>query len=147
MISVDSVSCRILYVSALFEYTRASARLTSCIAFQIACRCPTSLPLAVVSKISMFCHVANEQVLAVHDVSSLYHVPLLLKNQGLLNFLKNRLRLDKVVLPEPRIARGTKLLTMWKDLTISYAPVSVYRAHADLSANRLAFGVQIRPSL
>ena len=120
MTSVDLVSCRTLYASTLpGNPARASPRLMICLPFQIACRCPTSLPLSVVSKISMFCHVANEQVLAVHDVSSLYHVPLLLKNQGLLNFLKNRLRLDKVVLPEPRIARGTKLLTMWKDLTIS----------------------------
>lgn len=86
---------------------------------QIACRCPAPLPLSVVSKISMFCHVANEQVLAVHDVSSLYHVPLLLKSQGLVNFLEKRLRLDLTRPSEPRIARGKKLLTMWKDLTIS----------------------------
>ncbi|GAA5897298.1 hypothetical protein JCM6882_001852 [Rhodosporidiobolus microsporus] len=86
----------------------------------IACRCPEPLPLSVTSKISMFCHVANEQVLAVHDVSSLYHVPLLLKDQGLINFLQKRLRLDKVRLPENRVAQGTKLLTMWKDLTVSY---------------------------
>ncbi|GJN92255.1 hypothetical protein Rhopal_005285-T1 [Rhodotorula paludigena] len=70
--------------------------------------------------ISMFCHVANEQVLAVHDVSSLYHVPLLLKDQGLIGFLRNRLKLDDVRIAESRQARGNKLLTMWKDLTISY---------------------------
>ncbi|GAA6053372.1 hypothetical protein JCM3770_004136, partial [Rhodotorula araucariae] len=86
----------------------------------IACRCPTVLPLSVTSKISMFCHVANEQVLAVHDVSSLYHVPLLLKDQGLVNFLQNRLKLNDIRLGEARKARGSKLLTMWKELTISY---------------------------
>ncbi|GAA6006554.1 hypothetical protein JCM10207_004970 [Rhodosporidiobolus poonsookiae] len=86
----------------------------------IACRCPEPLPLSVTSKISMFCHVANEQVLAVHDVSSLYHVPLLLKAQGLVNFLQNRLRLDQLPLPEERTTKGAKLLSMWKDLTISY---------------------------
>ncbi|GAA5945365.1 hypothetical protein JCM3775_002200 [Rhodotorula graminis] len=86
----------------------------------IACRCPHALPPPVTSKISMFCHVANEQVLAVHDVSSLYHVPLLLKNQGLVGFLQNRLRLDQTAPSESRQARGSKLLTMWKELTISY---------------------------
>ena len=70
----------------------------------------------------MFCHVANEQVLAVHDVSSLYHVPLLLKNQGLIGFLQNRLRLDQIAPSESRQARGSKLLTMWKELTISCVP-------------------------
>lgn len=67
----------------------------------------------------MFCHVGAEQVLAVHDVSSLYHVPLLLKDQGLVNFLQNRLRLDLIRPSDPRVARGAKLLTMWKDLTLS----------------------------
>jgi CTP synthase len=67
----------------------------------------------------MFCHVANEQVLAVHDVSSLYHVPLLLKDQGLVSFLTKRLKLDVVKTSEPRIAKGGKLLTMWKELTLS----------------------------
>ncbi|POY70343.1 putative CTP synthase (glutamine hydrolyzing) [Rhodotorula taiwanensis] len=86
----------------------------------IACRCPAPLPLSVVEKISMFCHVGAEQVLAVHDVSSLYHVPLLLKDQGLVNFLQNRLRLDLIRPSDPRVARGAKLLTMWKDLTLSY---------------------------
>ncbi|GAA6031942.1 hypothetical protein JCM8097_003353 [Rhodosporidiobolus ruineniae] len=86
----------------------------------IACRCPEPLPLSVTSKISMFCHVANEQVLAVHDVASLYHVPLLLKDQGLIGFLQRRLRLDKLPLPQPRVAGGAKLLTMWKELTVSY---------------------------
>ncbi|GAA5983704.1 hypothetical protein JCM5350_000675 [Sporobolomyces pararoseus] len=86
----------------------------------IACRCPSPLPLSVTSKISMFCHVANEQVLAVHDVSSLYHVPLLLKDQGLVSFLTKRLKLDLVKTSEPRMAKGKKLLTMWKELTISH---------------------------
>ena len=86
---------------------------------QIACRCPSPLPLSVTSKISMFCHVANEQVLAVHDVSSLYHVPLLLKDQGLVSFLTKRLKLDLVKTSEPRMAKGKKLLTMWKELTLS----------------------------
>ncbi|GAA6063762.1 hypothetical protein JCM10212_002714 [Sporobolomyces blumeae] len=86
----------------------------------IACRCPSPLPLSVTSKISMFCHVANEQVLAVHDVSSLYHVPLLLKDQGLVSFLTKRLKLDSVKTDDVRIGRGKKLLTMWKELTVSH---------------------------
>lgn len=68
----------------------------------------------------MFCHVANEQVLAVHDVSSLYHVPLLLKDQGLVTFLTKRLKLDAVKITDPRLGKGQKLMTMWKDLTLSY---------------------------
>ncbi|KAI8055888.1 CTP synthase N-terminus-domain-containing protein [Syncephalis plumigaleata] len=51
----------------------------------IACRCAQQLDPSVQAKISMFCHVAPEQVLAVRDCSSVYHVPLLLIEQGMLN--------------------------------------------------------------
>lgn len=75
--------------------------------------------MSVTSKISMFCHVSTEQVLAVHDVSSLYHVPLLLKDQGLLGFLQRRLKLDSIPVDDHGIRRGSKLLTEWKALTLS----------------------------
>ncbi|KAI5474848.1 CTP synthase [Pseudohyphozyma bogoriensis] len=86
----------------------------------IACRCPAPLPLQVASKISMFCHVAASQVLAVHDVSSLYHVPLLLKEQGLIQYLQTRLKLGQVPTDEPRIQRGINLMTKWKALTVGH---------------------------
>lgn len=66
----------------------------------------------------MFCHVAPEQVLAVHDVSSLYHVPLLLKDQGLVNYLQKRLKLADIPRDSKRLTRGDKLFTMWKELTV-----------------------------
>lgn len=44
----------------------------------------------------MFCHVATEQVVGVHDVSSVYHVPLLLQAQGIVDFFTKRLGLDKL---------------------------------------------------
>jgi CTP synthase (UTP-ammonia lyase) len=34
-------------------------------------------------KISVFCHVAPSHVLSVHDVSNIYHVPLILAEQNL----------------------------------------------------------------
>src|SRR5882762_8654525 len=62
---------------------------------QIACRLIVPQPLAKATKqkISMFCHVASEQVVGVHDVTSVYHVPLLLQSQGIITFLKRRLNL------------------------------------------------------
>lgn len=86
----------------------------------IACRCPSPLPLSVAAKVSMFCHVATSQVLAVHDVSSLYHVPLLLKEQGLIQYLQKRLKLADIPTDQPRIQRGLKLMTMWKALTVGH---------------------------
>ena len=65
----------------------------------------------------MFCHVTSEQVFGVHDVSSVYHVPLLLKSQGILEYLRRRLRLDDVSISKDMLEKGLSLGQRWKDLT------------------------------
>ena len=60
----------------------------------IACRSLGPLEGSIKDKISMFCQVAPEQVLSVHDCSSVYQVPLILKQQGLSNFLSERLKIS-----------------------------------------------------
>ncbi|XP_006463493.1 hypothetical protein AGABI2DRAFT_225328 [Agaricus bisporus var. bisporus H97] len=85
----------------------------------IACRLivPQPLNAATKDKISMFCHVSSEQVFGVHDVSSVYHVPLLLHSQGIVQYLKKRLRLDKLVIPEAMITKGKSLEKRWREMT------------------------------
>ena len=85
---------------------------------QIACRCGAPLDRATTTKISMFCHVAPEQVLGVHDVNSVYHVPLLLQDQGIVKFLSKRLKLDTIHISDDRILQGKDLAKRWRDLTI-----------------------------
>ena len=65
---------------------------------QIACRLlgPTPLHPNTKDKISMFCHVPPAQVVGIHDVSSVYHVPLLLRAQGIVEFLEKRLSLAEL---------------------------------------------------
>ena len=66
----------------------------------------------------MFCHVGENQVVGVHDVSSLYHVPLLLESQGIVSFLQKRLELPKTEsLPLAMRERGFSLSKRWKELT------------------------------
>ncbi|KJA26767.1 hypothetical protein HYPSUDRAFT_35913 [Hypholoma sublateritium FD-334 SS-4] len=64
----------------------------------IACRLlgPTPLHPNTKDKISMFCHVPPAQVVGVHDVSSVYHVPLLLRAQGIVEFMEKRLGLAEL---------------------------------------------------
>ncbi|CAB4446626.1 unnamed protein product [Rhizophagus irregularis] len=83
----------------------------------IACRCSQKLEVEVQNKISMFCHVGIEQVISVRDVSSTYHVPLLLKEQGVLDFLINRLKLDKILISKTQVEKGENLLKQWTKLT------------------------------
>ncbi|KAI0040349.1 CTP synthase [Auriscalpium vulgare] len=85
----------------------------------IACRLivPQPLEKATKEKISMFCHVAEEQVVGVHDVSSVYHVPLLLQSQGIVNYLHKRLNLASIVFTPEMTQRGLSLEDRWKALT------------------------------
>jgi CTP synthase len=86
---------------------------------QIACRLIVPQPLAKATKekISMFCHVASEQVIGVHDVASVYHVPLLLQAQGIVDFLQRRLNLANISRTEKMLQRGTSLELRWKTIT------------------------------
>jgi CTP synthase len=83
----------------------------------IACRCSKTLDLEVKNKISMFCHVRSEQVISIRDVSSTYHVPLLLREQGVLDFLKKRLHLDSIYITPAQREKGESLLKEWINLT------------------------------
>uniref|UniRef100_A0A8D0A3L3 CTP synthase n=1 Tax=Sander lucioperca TaxID=283035 RepID=A0A8D0A3L3_SANLU len=75
----------------------------------IMCRCTSPLETAVKEKISMFCHVEPTQVICVHDVSSVYRVPLLLEDQGVVSYLCQRLSL-------PIEMRPRKMLAKWKEM-------------------------------
>lgn len=86
----------------------------------IACRCPQPLDAGPTQKISMFCHVGEDQVLGVHDVNSTYHVPLLLKDQKLIKFFEKRLNLSSIKLSQERIDRGKDLWSRWLKLTNSH---------------------------
>uniref|UniRef100_A0A7N5ZYP7 CTP synthase n=1 Tax=Anabas testudineus TaxID=64144 RepID=A0A7N5ZYP7_ANATE len=76
----------------------------------IMCRCSAVLENSVKEKISMFCHVEPEQVICVHDVSSIYRVPLLLEDQGVVSYLSRRLNM-------PIETRPRKMLTKWKEMS------------------------------
>ncbi|KAJ1302280.1 hypothetical protein OPQ81_001098 [Rhizoctonia solani] len=85
----------------------------------IATRLVSAQPLdaATKAKISMFCHVAPEQVVGVHDLSSVYHVPLLLESQGIIQFLQKRLNLTSITIPPTLVEKGKDLAKRWKILT------------------------------
>jgi CTP synthase len=65
----------------------------------------------------MFCQVEPEQVIAVHNVSSTYHVPLLLEKQGLIPTIRDVLKLDAVSKAPALVKRGQVTWHEWKTLT------------------------------
>lgn len=75
----------------------------------------------------MFCHVQPQQVVGIHDVSSVYHVPLLLRSQGLIEFLHKRLNLQTIKIPPGMITRGEGISERWKELTGRYVLFVIVR--------------------
>jgi CTP synthase len=67
----------------------------------------------------MFCQVEPIQVLAVHDVESTYHVPILLEQQKLPDQLRNLFRLDAYPIAPALVAKGEQIWKDWKKLTTS----------------------------
>ena len=85
----------------------------------IACRCLRPLDKKVIDKIALYCDVDPSQVVSVTDVSSLYHVPLLLDSQGLTEQLIDVLRLDQSIISPSLVMRGGQTWNAWKELTNS----------------------------
>ncbi|CAG9795098.1 unnamed protein product [Diatraea saccharalis] len=76
----------------------------------ILCRSEKPINHTVKEKISNFCHVAPEQVLCIHDLSSVYHVPLLMESQGLVQYINERLQLN-ISMPRPG-----RFMQKWRNL-------------------------------
>jgi len=70
----------------------------------IFCRCREVLEESTKTKIASFCHVDGPScVLSVHDVSNVYHVPLLLLEQKLHRILAEKLQLTSIPELEGRL--------------------------------------------
>ncbi|XP_065649732.1 CTP synthase 1 isoform X2 [Hydra vulgaris] len=80
----------------------------------ILARSKCEIDSSLKQKISMFCHVNPDQVISVPDVSSLYRVPTLLYDQGLLNQIAKKLSLDLPVID------SKSFLFNWKQLADRY---------------------------
>ena len=94
---------------------------------------------STIDKVAMFCQVETEQVVAVHDVPSTYHVPMVLEKQGLVTSLTKILNLDKLDIPSKLKLRGATTWEMWKSSTsiqdhpqiVTIALVGKYTSFAD----------------
>ena len=72
---------------------------------------------STVEKISHFCQVEVEQVISVRDMPSIYQVPVLLEQQGLVPLLKDILKLDNSVISPALVEKGSGTWAEWNRLT------------------------------
>jgi CTP synthase len=63
------------------------------------------------------CQVEQDRVLAVHNVLTTYHVPLLLHKQNLINTISHLLELQHIRIPDSRVSQGKHIWENWIDLT------------------------------
>ncbi|RYP21445.1 hypothetical protein DL765_002235 [Monosporascus sp. GIB2] len=61
--------------------------------------------------------VEEDQVMVVRDMPTVYQVPLLLSDQGLVPLLQTKLNLGAVTVPPSLMARGKELFETWKAVT------------------------------
>lgn len=61
----------------------------------LVCRSSQPLEDSTKAKLALFCHVPEEHCIGVHDVSNIYHVPLLLERQNVVDNIFERLHLTK----------------------------------------------------
>ncbi|KAI2616463.1 CTP synthase [Hypomontagnella submonticulosa] len=85
----------------------------------IACRCERPLDEVTTQKIARSCQVEFEQVVTVRDIETIYQVPLLLEEQGLLDRLREALMLDQLSVPSSMVHKGENLWKLWKKTVIS----------------------------
>ncbi|KAL8714167.1 MAG: hypothetical protein Q9220_001896 [cf. Caloplaca sp. 1 TL-2023] len=83
----------------------------------IACRCSEQLETSTKAKLAEYCQVKADQVVAVHDVPSTYHVPELLESQRLIPILRNVLQLDVLRIAPSLVHTGAEMWKTWMSLT------------------------------
>ncbi|GKZ17459.1 CTP synthase [Aspergillus brasiliensis] len=82
----------------------------------IACRCEQPLEDSTIQKIANMCSVEQHQVIAVHNVTTTYHVPLLLEKQKLINTITDMLDLKSIQQTPERREQGSRMWNDWVDL-------------------------------
>jgi len=105
----------------------------------LVCRSEKPLTSGVKTKLSNFCYVKSEQVIGLHDVKSLYMVPVMLTEEGVLDALQKILHIQL-----PPGCRPRKCLAPWRELaerydhfrrTVAIALVGKYTALQDSYAS------------
>src|ERR1700712_1068618 len=87
------------------------------VTFQIACRSHKPLEPATLEKIANSCQVDTEQVVVVRDMPSIYQVPMLLEEQGLVPLLRRGLNLDELTSKSTLTEKGKHIWSQWTALT------------------------------
>lgn len=96
----------------------------------LACRSQDPLERAVKEKLASFCHVQPSHILNLHDVSNIWHVPLIMRDQGAVASILENLQLPVRV---PDVEGWANRARRWDTIKsrISVAMVGKYTGLSD----------------
>jgi CTP synthase len=102
-------------------------------------------------KIALFCDIPTEAVFSNPDVDDIYHVPLMVEDEGLDEYVMERLGLDDEALPDPeRDNRWRELVTRPREGEVDVALVGKYgledaymSIHESLKHAGIELGVEV----
>ncbi|XP_056163472.1 uncharacterized protein LOC115686426 isoform X2 [Syzygium oleosum] len=98
----------------------------------LACRSTMALDENIKAKLSQFCHVPVENIITIHDVSNIWHIPLLLKDQKAHEAILKVLNLLSVA-QEPVLKEWSSRAELCDKLQepVRIAMVGKYTGHSD----------------
>ncbi len=107
----------------------------------LVCRTQSPLPEDLREKIALFCDVAKEAVIEAQDVSTIYEVPIMLKNEGIDKLIINMLKLKpsgsnglvkwrEILAQVKNPQRSTRIAVVGKYIELQDAYKSIYEAIA-----------------
>jgi CTP synthase (UTP-ammonia lyase) len=97
----------------------------------IICRSATGLSQGTREKLALFCQVPPEHVITVHDVSNIYHVPLLLEAQHASRIIASKLKLTLPRAPEISLWRSLAAAVDNAEVDVRIALVGKYTGLQD----------------
>ncbi|KAK4273256.1 hypothetical protein QN277_021695 [Acacia crassicarpa] len=84
----------------------------------LACRSAEPLLQNTKDKLTQFCHVPIDNILNIHDVPNIWHIPLLLRNQNAHHSILKQLDLISIAMP-PDLRSWTKMAETYDNITDS----------------------------
>ena len=111
----------------------------------LVCRSSAPLNEETRNKLAAFCHVKPEAVMSTHDVPNIYHVPLMLQEQGLCDILKVDCSATSLLKDWKEMAHHLDTLTeevhiamvgKYTDLSDAYLSVIKSLQHAAMAVDR-----------
>lgn len=107
----------------------------------LVCRSETEIPETLREKMSLFCNVRKESIIANRTASCLYEVPLMLEEEGLARVVCKQLRLENV---EPKNEEWEKMIKKINNVSEKQVKIGIVGKYVRLEDSYLSVAESLR---